>query len=159
MSRSSLVQHLLKADGGDLLVVAVPLELDPDAADELPDSDGRQPAPTSRDAAGDSGDERGSQAQLGSRTGTESVTKLDLSRLHARGTIARVRQLTWLAEVQPLPCRTDQYNRCLLQWCHCNPRMSTRQLSAGCCPEITYAYAADDNRHAAAADWRVGAGT
>ena len=111
---SDLVQHLLDAGGGDLLVVAVPLASGHDAAaDELTDSNG------SRSAAGDGGDERGSQAQSGPDKVAASVSKLDLSRLHARGTIARVRQLTRLSEVRPhlhlsiLPATAaHQYNKC-----------------------------------------------
>ncbi len=111
LARSSLVQHLLKADGGNLLVVAVPLESDHAATDELPDGEGRQTAAAPRDEAGDSRDETGSQSVLGSSRVTEPPGKLDLSRLHGRGTVARVRQLTRLAEVHPLlpsalgPCR------------------------------------------------------
>ena len=99
--RSALVQHLLGADGGDVLVVAVPLDVAADDADERRDGDGQRSVGTARDAAGE-GDERGSQAQSGSGS-----RKLDVSHLHDRGTIARVRQLTRVAQVHlSLPLHT-----------------------------------------------------
>ena len=110
------MQHLLKADGGNLLVAAVPLEVDHGAADELPDSDGRESAAASHRADGDGRDDTGGQSQLGSGRVTEPVEKLDLSRLHGRGTIARVRQLTRLAEVHPLLPYALGPRRCLLVW-------------------------------------------
>ncbi len=148
--RSSLVQHLLKADGGTLLVVAVPLEQHDDAADELPDGDGRQSAVASRDAASDGGDEHGSRAQSGPGRVTELVGKLDLSRLHGRGTVARVRQLTRLAEVH-----------CLLPSVQISQSMPASHGAVRTrrnLPLQVHVHIADATSGVFAAEWRVGAG-
>ncbi len=100
------MQHLLNADGGDLLVVAVPFDLDDDAPRGSADGEASQRRGESRspDDVADDGGGRESPTQsrslqLGSGRAVESAGKLDVSRLHGRGTIARVRQLTRVAKV------------------------------------------------------------
>ena len=84
-------------------MVVVPSDVDRDDGAELRGStdDGRQPAGNLCDAAGNR-DERAGHAQSGFSRAIKSIGEVHLSRLHGRGTIARVRQLTRVAEVSPV---------------------------------------------------------